>query len=152
MERIRTALRILCIAGTICALFCCGAASYLLSNIPLVQDTSLTAAGIAFNADSAYALVGTILFAAALYLFATCLFGIRCARLVRRMNMLRALSLGGFALFVVCILACLVIGEIHRMGWMTVIGAILSYSIASFAGEISRALIASHMLRGNDDA
>lgn len=148
MERIRSILRALCIVGAVWSALCCGPALFLLSGAPLVQNASLEAAGLVFRADIAYIATGALLLASGAFSFAVCLFGLRCTRLVKHMDVLRMLSLAGFSLFVACIVACLVIGKMHGIGWAAVIGAALLFSAASLSGEMSRALIASHMLRG----
>lgn len=148
MERIRTILRILCLVGAAWSVLCGAAASILLSSVPLMQGRSLSAAGLTLHAGDAYLIAGSLLMASALFAAAISLFGLRCARLVRHIDALRSLALAAFALFIISTIACLVIDEMGGSGWTALIGAALSFSIASLAGEVSRTLIAVRMLRG----
>lgn len=148
MERIRTILRILCLIGAAWSILCGAAASFLLSNVPLVQGCSLSAAGLILHAGDAYLIAGSLLMVSAIVAAVISLFGLRCARLVRHIDALRTLALAAFGLFLASTIACLVIDEMGGSGWTALIGAALSFSIASLAGEVSRALIAARMLRG----
>lgn len=148
MERIRTMLRILCFIDAAWSVLCGAAASFLLSNVPLAQGRSLSAAGLLLHAGNAYLVAGSLLMASALFAAAISFFGLRCARLVRHIDALRSLALAAFGLFLISTIACLVIDEMGGSGWTALIGAALSFSIASLAGEISRTLIAARMLRG----
>lgn len=152
MNRMRTALRALCIVGTLWSLLCAVASCFLLSNVPLVSAGPLEAAGLVLHAGTAYAAAGTVLLVASIVSCCVCLFGLRCARLVRRMDALRAVSLVGSVLFLVSLVACLVIGLLYEIGWTAAVGSALLFATASLAGEVSRALVAARMRTEADDA
>ena len=151
MNRMREALRALCGIGALWSLLCAVASAFLLSNVPLVGTGSLEAAGLVLNADVAYAAAGTVLLVASVASCCVCLFGLRCVRLVRGMDALRAASLVGSVLFLVSLVACLVIGLLYEVGWMAAVGSALLFAAASLAGEVSRALVAARMRTEADD-
>lgn len=152
MNRMRTALRALCVVGALWSFLCVVASGFLLSSVPLVGAGSLEAAGLVLDAGVAYAAAGTVLLVASVASCCICLFGLRCVRFVRRMDTLRALSLVGSALFLAALVACLVIGLLYEIGWMAAVGSALLFASASLAGEVSRALIAARMRTEADDA
>lgn len=152
MNRMRTALRALCVVGALWSLLCAVASGFLLSSVPLVGAGSLEAAGLVLDAGVAYAAAGTVLLVASVASCCICLFGLHCVRFVRRMDALRALSLVGSALFLAALVACLVIGLLYEIGWMAAVGSALLFASASLAGEVSRALIAARMRTEADDA
>ncbi len=152
MNRMRTALRALCVVVGLWSFLCVVASGFLLSSVPLVGAGSLEAAGLVLDAGVAYAAAGTVLLVASVASCCICLFGLRCVRFVRRMDALRALSLVGSALFLAALVACLVIGLLYEIGWMAAVGSALLFASASLAGEVSRALVAARMRTEADNA
>lgn len=145
MDRIRSLLRALCIAGVLWSIPCLLAAAFLLSSVPLLHGQTIDIAGLSANAPAGYAVAGTAFLASSACGIASCLFGLRCARLVRHMPSLRALALACGALFVVTLVACLAIDRFDTVGWMSALAAVLLFAISACAGEVSRALLALRM-------
>lgn len=149
MDRIRFITRAVCVASAVWSAVCAAVAAFLLSDVPLAQGESIMAAGLALDAGIAYAVAGSIMFFAAVYSFGVCLYGMRCIRIVRGMDALRGVSLFGAGLFLVSLVACLIVGRLDDVGWIAFVAAAALFSLASLAGEMSRALIAACM-RGGD--
>lgn len=145
MNKMRTALRVLCFIAAAWGFLSAVAACFLLSGVPLVEGGSIAAAGLDLDAGSAYAVAGMLFLAASAFSCCVGFFGLRCVRFMRRMDALRASALVGFVAFLLALIACLVIGLLYEVGWMAFVGSAALFAAASLAGEVSRALVAARM-------
>lgn len=145
MDRIRGITRAICAVNIVWAAVCAAAAAFLLSDVPLARGESIMAAGLPLDADIAYAVAGSVMLLAAAFSFGACLYGMRCIRLVRHVDALRGMALFGAGLSLAALVACLAVGRLGDVGWIAFVATATLFSLASLAGEMSRALIAACM-------
>ncbi len=145
MSSMQKALRIICILSAIWSALGCVVGLFILFGVPFVLGDSLIAGGVEVDAAIARGVTGSIVLMSFVFNLFVALLGISGAKDPAKIGVFKIIALAAAGLSFLGVVLDVISGQLHDVGWSSIVSTLFMIILASFASEIQRVYLSKKM-------